>query len=180
MSAEALFAYDKIIGLDLSDLSVDGSWHKSPAGGEGTGPNPTDRGKLGWKWLILTDLDGIPLGDAIDGANRNDSVMLAPTLDDANAKGLLLDIETILLDRDYGSDVTREYLAESNIDDTVIAKKRKQGAGAPKKNQPMGLRWPGRADQLVALQLRSAPQEHRPSTASLRSHSPSCSFSRPS
>jgi len=142
LAAEALSAYDKIIGLDLSDVSVDGSLHKSPAGGEGTGPNPTDRGKLGWKWSILTDLDGIPFGVAIDGANRNDSVMLAPTLDDANAKGLLADIETIWLDRGYDSDVTRERLIERNIDDAVIAKKRKRGDTAPKKNQPMGLRWP--------------------------------------
>ncbi|MHB1763644.1 MAG: IS5 family transposase [Acidimicrobiales bacterium] len=140
--AEALSAYDKIIGLDLSDVSVDGSLHKHPAGGEGTGPNPTDRGKLGWKWSILTDLDGIPFGVAIDGANRNDLVMLAPTLDDADAKGLLADIETIWLDRGYDSDVTRERLIERNIDDAVIAKRRKRGVTAPKKNQPMGLRWP--------------------------------------
>jgi len=53
LCAEALAGYDKIIGLDLSDVAVDGSLHKSPSGGEGTGKNPTDRGKLGWKWSIL-------------------------------------------------------------------------------------------------------------------------------
>jgi hypothetical protein len=31
--------------------------------------------------------------------NRNDSVLLAPTLDDAKANGLLQEIETIWLDR---------------------------------------------------------------------------------
>jgi transposase len=139
---EALRAYDKIIGLLLSDVSVDGSLHKSPCGGEGTGKNPTDRGKLGWKWSILTDLNGIPFGVAIDGANRNDSVMLAPTLDHAGVRGLLSDIETLWLDRGYDSDVTRERLAERNIDDAIIAKKRKRGASQTKKNQPMGLRWP--------------------------------------
>ncbi len=139
---EALAAYDKIIGLDLSDVSVDGSLHKSPAGGEGTGKNPTDRGKLGWKWSILTDLAGIPFGVTIDGANRHDSVMLAPTLDDAKERGLLQDIETLWLDRGYDSDVTRERLADRHIGDAVIAKRRKRGSSAPKKNQPMGLRWP--------------------------------------
>ena len=34
---EAISAYDKIIGLDLADVSVDGSLHKSPCGGDGTG-----------------------------------------------------------------------------------------------------------------------------------------------
>jgi len=142
IAAEAIGGYDRIIGLELSDVSVDGSLHKSPCGGEGTGKNPTDRGKLGWKWSILTDLNGIPFGVAIDGANRNDSVMLAPTLDDAKARGLLSDIETLWLDRGYDSSVTRERLVERNIDDAIIAKKRKRGTSQAKKNQPMGLRWP--------------------------------------
>ncbi len=142
IAQEAMSAYDRIIGLDLSDVALDGSLHKSPCGGEGTGKNPTDRGKLGWKWSILTDRHGIPLGWTIDGANRNDSVMLAPTLDDAAARGLLSDIETIWLDRGYDSDATRERLAKHNLDDAVIARKRKRGSVEQKKNQPMGLRWP--------------------------------------
>lgn len=139
---EALDGYDKMIGLDLSEVALDGSLHKSPAGGEGTGKNPTDRGKLGWKWSIVTDTNGIPFGWAIDGANRNDSALLAPTLDDAQSHWLLGEIETIWLDRGYDSDVTRERLAERFLHDAVIAKKRKRGSKAPKTNQPMGLRWP--------------------------------------
>ena len=38
--SEALAAYDRIVGLDLSDVSVDGSQHKAPCGGEGTGKTP--------------------------------------------------------------------------------------------------------------------------------------------
>lgn len=140
--AEALAAYDRVIGLDMSDVAVDGSLHKSPGGGEGTGPNPTDRGKLGWKWSVLTDRQGIPFGWAVDGANRNDSVMLAPTLDDAAGRGLLAEVDTLWLDRGYDSVVTRERLSERGIDDAVIAKKRKRRSGEAKKNQSMGLRWP--------------------------------------
>lgn len=140
---EAIAAYDRIIGIDLSDVSVDGSLHKSPCGGEGTGPNPTDRGKLGWKWSILTDRFGIPIGWTIDGANRNDSIMLEPTLDDAAGRGLLAEIDTLWLDRGYDSDATRRRLEARGITDAVIAKKRKRGSTEPvKKNQPMGLRWP--------------------------------------
>jgi hypothetical protein len=40
-SREALAAVDRIIGLDLSEVSVNGSLHNAPYGGEGTGPNPT-------------------------------------------------------------------------------------------------------------------------------------------
>src|SRR5436305_428957 len=46
LRAEALAAFDRIIGLDLAEVALDGSLHKAPCGGEGTGPNPTDRGKL--------------------------------------------------------------------------------------------------------------------------------------
>jgi hypothetical protein len=73
LKTEALAAFDRIIGLDLDDVAVDGSLHKAPYGGEGTGPNPTDRAKLGWKWSVASERHGIPVGWAIDGANRNDA-----------------------------------------------------------------------------------------------------------
>jgi transposase len=140
---EAICAYDRIIGLKLSEVAADGSLHKSPCGGEGTGKNPTDRAKLGWKWSILTDSAGIPFGWAVDGANRNDSILLAPTLDDAAGRGLLVDVETIWLDRGYDSQATRDRLSERHLGDAVIAKKRKRGTSkAPKTRQPMGRRWP--------------------------------------
>lgn len=60
MVTEAIGAHDKIVGLDFSEVALDGSLQKSPDGGEGTGKNPTDRAKLGWKWPVLTDRIGIP------------------------------------------------------------------------------------------------------------------------
>ena len=144
IAVEALAAYDKIVGLDLTDVAVDGSLHKSPCGGEGTGKNPTDRAKLGWKWSIATEAHGIPIGWTADGANRHDSIMLAPTLDDVAERGLLIDVETLWLDRGYDSGVTRTRLAERGIDDAVIARRKKRtgGPSTATKNQPMGLRWP--------------------------------------
>lgn len=139
---EAIHAFDKVIGLDLSEVSVDGSLHKAPMGGEGTGPNPTDRGKTGWKWSIATDTNGVPIGWVTEGANRNDSILLAPTLDDVDQRGLLSDIETLWLDRGYDSNLTRTRLAERGVNDAVIAKRRKRGTGTGTKRQPMGLRWP--------------------------------------
>ncbi|MCQ3805597.1 MAG: hypothetical protein KTV45_16185 [Acidimicrobiia bacterium] len=43
---EALTAYDRIVGFDLSDVSVDGSGHKAPSGGEGTGKEPLRPGQI--------------------------------------------------------------------------------------------------------------------------------------
>jgi transposase len=88
----ALAAFDRIVGLDLDDVALDGSLHKAPYGGEGTGPNPTDRSKLGWKWSVASERHGIPIGWAIDGANRHDVRMLEPTLDAIHDAGLLAEI----------------------------------------------------------------------------------------
>src|SRR5437899_10213007 len=63
---EALAAYDRICGLDLSEVAVDGSQHKAPCGGGGTGPSPTDRGKRGAKGWLGPERNGIPTGGAPD------------------------------------------------------------------------------------------------------------------
>jgi hypothetical protein len=49
----------------------------------------------------------VPIGWVIGGANRNDSILLAPTLDDIARRGLLGDVQTIWLDRGYDSEITR-------------------------------------------------------------------------
>ena len=51
--------------------------------GKKTGPNPTDRGKGGTKRCVLTEAEGIPIGLAVDGANRNDFKMARETVDGA-------------------------------------------------------------------------------------------------
>jgi putative transposase len=49
--------------------------------GEKTGPNPTDRAKGGVKRSLLTEGHGVPLGLALDGANRHDMKLVRPTLE---------------------------------------------------------------------------------------------------
>ena len=51
----ALDAYEKMIGLDLADLAVDGCTTKAPCGGECAGRSPVDRGKGGLKRSQLTE-----------------------------------------------------------------------------------------------------------------------------
>ena len=141
LKAEALAAFDRIIGLDLTEVALDGSLHKAPYGGEGTGPNPTDRGKLGWKWSVAAERHGIPIGWAIDGANRNDVAMLEPTLDAIAATGLLVDIDTLHLDRGYDSGAVRERLASSRPHRPRHPTARHQGARRKKQPLRLGLRW---------------------------------------
>jgi transposase len=129
---QATAGYDRVIGLDLSEVSIDGSLHKAPSGGPGTGRNPTDRGKLGWKWSLATDRNGIPIGWAIDGANRHDVRLFEPTLDAVERRaGLLAEIETLHLDRGYDAGTVRALCARRGLHDAVIAKKRKRGQATP-------------------------------------------------
>jgi hypothetical protein len=131
-----------VIGLDLSDVAVDGSFHKAPTGGEGTGPNPTDRGKTGWKWSVATDAHGVPIGWVTDGANRNDCVLLPTTLDAIADRGLLVEIETLHLDRGYDTGVVRSTCLERGVTDVVIAARRKKNTAGGPTRVPLGLRWP--------------------------------------
>jgi putative transposase len=54
---------------------------KAPLGGDGTGANPTDRGKKGTKRSLLADSKGVPISIAVDGANRHDKTFVKETLD---------------------------------------------------------------------------------------------------
>jgi transposase len=138
---EALAAFDRIIGLDLDDVALDGSLHKAPYGGEGTGPNPTDRGKLGWKWSVASERHGVPIGWVIDGANRNDVRMLEPTLEAIIRIGLHLDIDTMHLDRGYDSGAVRALLRGAGIAQFEIQLRGTTIPGVKKQPLRLGLRW---------------------------------------
>ena len=140
--AEAIGGYDRIVGVDLSDASVDASLHKAPCGGGGTGKSPVDRGKSGWKWSLLCDRAGIPVSWAADGANRNDQTLLGPTLAAAGRRGLLADVETLHLDRGYAGDPVLKLCESYGIHDVVRAPKRARGTARRRpKTVPLGMRW---------------------------------------
>jgi len=142
LAAEALAAYDRVIGLDFSECALDGSQHKAPAGGSGTGPSPTDRRKRGWKWSLLAERSGIPFGWAADGANRHDTILLPATLEAANQRGLLVEIHTLHLDRGYDNGVVRRHVTEAGIDDLICSRKRPPGTANGSLSVPLGMRWP--------------------------------------
>jgi len=100
---------------------VRGRW-QPPVGGEGTGPSPVDRGKRGWKWSLFADRHGIPIGWTTAGANRNDCVLLEPTLDAVADRGLLTERETLHLDRGYDNGIVRRHVASLGIPDLVCSK----------------------------------------------------------
>lgn len=144
LAATVIDLYNSAIGLVTEETLVDGSIHKAPCGGEATGKSPVDRGRLGWKWSIATDANGIPIGWVTAPANCNDSTLLAATLDAVDDQGLLEEIETLHLDRGYDSAKVRRHVATVGIEDLVISSVRprtKQRRSKPKR-APLGKRWP--------------------------------------
>ncbi len=129
-----LTQYDRLIGLELETIVVDGCITKAPGGGEKAGRSPVDRGKQGLKRSTLTDANGIPLHVVSAGANRHDAPLLAPTLEGLAAFGPLVPDPTIHLDRGYGGAPIRDVLATLGITG-VIAQK---GRPAPLQ---VGARW---------------------------------------
>jgi transposase len=79
------------------------------------GKNPTDRGKSGTKRSLLTDGGGVPIGLAVDGANRNDFKLARETIEsiaverpDATADAP----QGLSLDKGYDYDEVRALLEE--------------------------------------------------------------------
>jgi putative transposase len=82
-------------------------------GGEKVGKNPTDRGKLGTKRSLLTDGHGLPLGVAIDGANRHDMKLVDATLEaimSRRPEPTALQPQHLCLDKGYDYEAVRETL----------------------------------------------------------------------
>ena len=106
----ALQQYDRLLGLELGDLSADGCITKAPGGGAKAGRSPVDRGKQGLTRSTVTDGAGVPLHVASAGANRHDAPLLRPTLDGLTKLGPLPAAVTAHLDRAYAGAPTRALL----------------------------------------------------------------------
>ena len=130
----ALQAYDRMIGLELDDLAVDGCITKAPGGGEVAGRSPVDRGKQGLKRSLVTDAVGIPLHVVSAGANRHDAPLLGPTLAGLEKLDGLPDAVTVHLDRGYDGKPTRALLDALDFDGAIARK------GVPAPIQA-GSRW---------------------------------------
>jgi hypothetical protein len=74
-----LAAYDRLLGLEVEHLSVDGCITKAPCGGQVAGPSPVDSRKQGLKRSVATETGGIPLAAIPAPANqRDDGCWLPP------------------------------------------------------------------------------------------------------
>lgn len=130
-----LAAYDRIVGLALDDIPIDGCHTKAVSGGECAGPSPVDRRKGGMKRSTATDGNGIPLGAVAAPGNRHDSPLLGPTLARLERLGPLPEQATVHLDAAYGAVKGVKTAAEHGLLAEVAVK----GIAAPIQNTK---RWP--------------------------------------
>ena len=73
--------FDEVQGMDWNGLSRDGAMTKAPRGGEKPRPHPYRSRHRRGKRRRLTEGHGIPIGLALEGANRPDMQLVRPTLD---------------------------------------------------------------------------------------------------
>jgi transposase len=102
--------------------------------GEKTGPNPTDRAKLGSKRHLICDGRGIPLAIQLTGANRNDSQQAIALVDAIPAlQGLRgrprQRPDCVLGDRGYDAESIRQGLRDRGIVPLVAMRNTQHGSG---------------------------------------------------
>jgi len=102
--------------------------------GPQTGPNPTDRAKLGSKRHLICDGRGVPLAIQLTGANRNDS-QLALALVDAipllqEARGRPRHRPDCMMgDRGYDAEAIRQGLRDRRIIPLLAKRNTEHGSG---------------------------------------------------
>ncbi len=130
----ALDAYDKMIGLDLADVAVDGCTTKAPCGGECAGRSPVDRGKGGMKRSQLCDGAGVPMATVSAPANTVDHALLPETLDALKDFAPLPADVRVHLDAGYDYRPCREALEDRGLLGEIASR------GTPAPIQ-VGRRW---------------------------------------
>jgi transposase len=120
--------------IDWSRGAADSTKSRALGGGDDTGPNPTDRGKLGTKQHVLSDARGIPLAATVTGANAADVTQLLPLVDKIpDLSGEHGDKPTkpeeLYADRAYDSEPHREGLRDRGVEPKIPKRRTEHGSG---------------------------------------------------
>jgi transposase len=120
--------------IDWSRAAIDSSSARAFGGGEGSGPNPTDRGRPGVKHHVLTDARGVPLAADITGANVPDVKELLVLVDGVGPVSGKVGRPrrrpaSVYGDRAYDSEPHREALRARGVEPKLARRNTGHGSG---------------------------------------------------
>jgi transposase len=128
-----LSALDNAGAIDWSRASVDATYARAFGGVEGSGPNPTDRGRPGVKQHLLVDAEGLPVAGVSTAANVADVTQLVPLVDAAGpqlpAGGPVHRPTRVYADRGYDSQPHRQELQQRGVDPQLAKRRTAHGSG---------------------------------------------------
>jgi putative transposase len=108
--------------------AMDSKNSPAPLGGEKTGKNPTDRGKLGAKINLLVDERGAPLSVVLIGANRHDKISAVDLIISMALKRPAHKEQHLCADKAYDATDVREFAVSGGYTTHINVNPRKQGA----------------------------------------------------
>jgi transposase len=120
--------------IDWSRAAIDSASARALGGGEGSGPNPADRGRPGVKHHVVTDGTGVPLAAGVTGANLPGVTELLPLVDSigpvGGKPGRPRQRPAVLYgDRAFDSEPHREALRARGIEPLLAQRGTPHGSG---------------------------------------------------
>ena len=114
-------------GIGWKWQAMDSKHCAAPLGGQKTGKNPTDRGKLGAKINLLVDGRGAPISIVLTEANRHDKVSAIELIVSIVTKSPAHNEQHLCADKAYDSDDLREFLTSAGYEAHIKANPRRKG-----------------------------------------------------
>lgn len=118
-------------GIGWKWQAMDSKHAASPLGGEKTGKNPTDRGKLGAKINLMVDGRGAPVSVVLTGANRHDKVSAIELIVSVSVKRPAHKEQHLCADKAYDSQDVREFASAAGYETHIKANPRTKAAEPP-------------------------------------------------
>lgn len=113
--------------IEAVAIVVDSCSVRAKHGGDLVGANPTDRGKPGTKYHVVTLTDGTPLGAVASGANVHDTRMFPHLLKLAQA--VCASIGTVFADAGYDSAANRDLCWKKGVQPVIRRRGDEHGSG---------------------------------------------------
>ena len=116
-------------------LIMDSCSVRAKRGGELTGPNPTDRGKVGTKYHVAFAGNGVPVACTATAANVNDTVLFERLF--LAAFAVVARIRTVFADRGYDAERSRTLCRSFGAVPHIHKLRQPSGSGLGRRRWPV-------------------------------------------